>query len=72
MRYYLTEDIMFHEDIGEYKSYGIEIREGGCIVERIRDIDTKRERVEKLCELCNRQKLSPMHFRDVVDDYLSG
>ncbi len=72
MKYYVTEDLMFLEDVGEYKSYGIELREGERVIERIRDIDTNREGVEALCALCNKLKVSPNHFRDVVEDYLSG
>lgn len=71
MKYYVTEEMMFLEDVGEYKSYGIELRDGERVIERIRDIDTDREGVEKLCALCNELELSQIHFRDVVDDYLS-
>lgn len=69
-RYYVTEDTMFLEDVGEYRCYGIEVRKGELVLERIRDIDTNREGVEKLCDLCNKRELSPIHFRDVVEDYL--
>ncbi len=71
MRYYVTEDLMFLEDVGEYKSYGIELREGERVLERIRDIDIRREGVEALCAICNSLELLPIHLRDVVDDYLS-
>ncbi|MBR3848119.1 MAG: hypothetical protein IKM21_02380 [Oscillospiraceae bacterium] len=71
MKYYVTEDIMYLEDVGKYKSYGIELREGECVIEKIRDIDISREGVEELYALCNKLELSPIHFRDVIEDYIS-
>ena len=71
MRYYVTEDMMYCEDVGKYRSYGIELREGERVIERIRDIDISREGVEALCKLCNKLELSPIHFRDVIEDYIS-
>lgn len=71
MRYSVTESMCFLEDAGEYKSYGIELSENGCVIERIDDIDINREEVEALCKLCNELYVSPIHFRDVVDDYLA-
>ena len=71
MIYHVTEDLMFKEEIGEYLSYGIELRNGETIVDIIRDIDTDGESVRRLCELCNELELSALHFRDVVEDYLA-
>ncbi len=72
MRYCLVEERLFDIDIGEYKTYGIELcNADGSIHKRISDIDTNRQRVEELCRLCNELKLSEIHFEDVIEDYLA-
>lgn len=70
LQYILVEEEITNEDIGTYTSYGIELRYGEEIIDRISDIDTDREGVENLCKLCNKLKLSPIHLKDVVEDYL--
>lgn len=71
MIYRLIEETLFDIDIGNYITYGIELLdESGVVVNRISDIDTNRREVEELCERCNMLSLSPVHFRDVVDDFL--
>ena len=71
LRYILIEEKITNEDIGTYISYGIELRYGEEIIDRISDIGTDREGIENLCRLCNDLKLSPIHFREVVEDYLN-
>ena len=70
LQYILIAEEITNEDIGTYTSYGIELRYGEEIVVRISDVDTDREGVENLCKLCNDLKLSPIHLREVVEDYL--
>lgn len=73
-QYRMTETV-FHSSCVEethYKSYGIECVEINAGNERsvgsILDISTKRNFVETLTEKMNRQRLSPLHFHDVVED----
>ena len=40
------------------------------VVAHIGDITCDKARIEHLVELCNRGKLSPIHLRDVVEDFL--
>ncbi len=71
LKYCLIGEKIKNEYIGEYISYGIELRHGDEVIESIKDIDTDGEAVGNLCRLCNELKLSPIHFRDVVEDYLA-
>ncbi len=70
MRYYVIEEKFKSSEIGEYVSYGIELREGDKVISRISDIDTNKKNIHKLCNLCNDLKLSEIHFMDVVEDYI--
>lgn len=54
------------EDTVTHCVYGI-VGDGAMI----RDISTNRDEVEALAILCNRLSLSPLHLRDVVEDWLS-
>lgn len=36
----------------------------------IYDITTDRKSIEQLVALCNREKLSPIHLYDVIEDFL--
>lgn len=58
-------------------SYGIsaysDASENGTatIVASVHDITSNKESLTRLVDDCNRLKLSTVHLRDVVDDYLS-
>ena len=41
------------------------------IVASVSDITIDRKRLEALVELCNREKLSPIHLKNVVEDFLA-
>ncbi len=72
MKYILIKEKLLSIDVGEYTGYGIELQnEDGEIIKRISDIDIHKREVEKLCRLCNKLKLSEIHFLEVVEDYLT-
>ncbi len=56
------------------KAFGIQcekVEDGkAALLQAIGDISTSRQRVDTLAERCTRAQLSPLHFRDVVDDFL--
>jgi len=60
------ERLMKNEDIGEYVGYGI-----SCGDDEIEDISTNEEFVDELVDLLNKNDASPIHFRDIVVDYIS-
>ncbi len=52
-----------------YISYGIAAPKGDYC---FKDISRDKDEVENLISLCNELQLSPLHLRDVVDDFLEG
>ena len=59
----IIENIMQHQDIGVYTTYGIAA--GNFMVE---DISTDRAFVENLAAMFEREQLAPEHLRDAVED----
>ena len=53
----------------EQKSYGIGVIEDHCLIDMVSDVSGSKEKVAFLVELCNRLRLSPMHLRDVIEDF---
>jgi len=55
-------------------TYGIEmgiwVNHKYTILQHIPDISTNLSDIQRLSQLCNQLQLSPVHFRDVVDDFL--
>ena len=39
------------------------------VIASVRDISSDFDSVSRLVDLCNRHTLSPLHLRDVVDDF---
>ncbi len=56
----------------EYDAYGIcaYIEESGTVVASFSDVFTEREKAEELVNLCNINKLDPIHLRDVIEDMI--
>lgn len=53
-----------------YCCYGVKLRYAGTEV-CVEDLSLDRSEVEKLVKLCNELELSPLHFRDVLEDFLA-
>ena len=65
--YIVREDIMTEDELGEYRSYGITCKSDAG-EEHLRDISTDRALVEDMAARFNLYRLSPLHFRDAVED----
>lgn len=67
--------ILNTEDNLSYLAYGIEVYRhdisGYEKVDSIHGITTRYEKMNCLLELLNRAQVSPCHFRDAVEDFLS-
>lgn len=67
--------ILNTEDNLSYLVYGIEVYRhdisGYEKVDCIRGITTRYKKICNLLELLNRAQVSPCHFRDTVEDFLS-
>ena len=68
-RYQMTVTTIHHPELGELMTYGIVATEGKRH-ERIDDISENKEAIEKLVEVCNREKVALVHFRAVVEDFI--
>ena len=53
-----------------YYCFGVNLSYAGTEV-CVEDLSLHRSEVEKLVKLCNEQELSPLHFRDVLEDFLA-
>lgn len=52
------------------KTYGIALRVGATLQQRIEDISTDRKSVKTLAARLNRSRLPAVHFASVVEDML--
>lgn len=75
--YEIEYTIMQHTEMGEngkYTAYGIACRlyKKGYVVdsEVLQNITAKKQRIEKFYEILSRNKVFPVHLRDVVEDLL--
>lgn len=53
-----------------YQSWGIRLCYAGVQVE-VPDLSLERAAVEELVRRCNRGQLSPIHFQEVLQDFLA-
>lgn len=71
-KYSTVFELLFHEDIGQYISYGIicvnTLTEE--IISYISDVSTKKDFVCNLAEKFTKLQLSPCHFKDALEDAL--
>ena len=63
--YSINQTTIIDENGKTIKTYGIT-----CGNRIIKDISIDKKKVEQLVELCNKNKLSPIHLDDVIDDFL--
>ncbi len=74
--YQIIPDYLFRPDLGWYHSYGIQAftnHEGiRKAVHTIHDVSVLKSHVESTVELLNAERVSLVHFRDVVEDSLYG
>lgn len=58
-----------------YLSYGIEVYRhdlSGCTkIDSLPGITTRIEKINRFLDMLNRAQVSPCHFRDVIEDFLS-
>lgn len=53
-----------------HTGYGISVYCGEEKLDEALDLSTNRAEVEALAAACTKQKLSPIHFMDVIEDFL--
>ncbi len=65
--YKCFEEKMFHEDIGEYTSYGIKL-DGTDM--KIDDVSVDKSFVEGIVFKMNKYQAEPVHMADIIEDML--
>lgn len=74
--YEITEET-YSLDTSTRTSYGITAYADGnengtaAIIDTVHDITSDKQALTELVALCNRLKLSTIHLRDVIDDFLA-
>ena len=60
------------DDHGTHKGFGIAaIDNGSMTISAALDLSCNESEVAELVKRCNELKLSPVHFQDVIEDFLS-
>lgn len=71
---YILELTICHidgEDQIRYTTYGIKLtNDKGDILLQLADVSTSRAFVENFIDLCVENDVSPMHIKDLLEDYL--
>lgn len=65
--YRCFKEKMFHEDIGEYTSYGIML-DGTDM--KIDDVSVDKGLVEEIVFKMNKYQAEPVHMMDIIEDML--
>ena len=71
IKYKIRVDLIYSEEYGCYKSYGVDVISNKAIINSIKDISLNKKPLKKLIRMCNHLKLSEIHIYDVVDDFLA-
>ena len=65
------EETCFRSEIGTYRSCGIAVFLGKEFLMSVSDISTEAKDVIRLAKLCSENQLSPIHFSEAIEDFLS-
>ena len=69
-QYILVEEHATDPDIGQFITYGIELRRNGELLEAEHDVDTDRRLVACIAALCAAEQVEPVHLRDVIRNFI--
>ncbi len=70
-RYICIEEIIFFEEFGPVKTYGIAVYDGTECINVIRDISVCKEKIEHAVDQFNTYKLELVHLPDCIEDLLA-
>ncbi len=71
--YSVSEEIMCSEENGYYKTYGIQCchySNPSTVIFKVSDVSVEKQNVSELTDLCNIEKLEPIHLMDVIYDFI--
>ena len=69
--YQAIKENLYHEDIGNYVSYGIAVMHDGVTLDCISDVSVDEDEVRELARIFTAVGLSPIHLMDAVEDFIS-
>ncbi len=73
-KYEAVEELQFRPELGRYHSYGLWVswEAGGDVqrMEQIHDVTVSKRLAQSMAERFSRYQLSPVHFRDGIEDAL--
>ena len=55
----------------QYTSYGIEYIVNGRIIDMIDNITLNKDDISYICEFLNRNRIPLVHFRDIIEDFMT-
>jgi len=64
-----VSEICSSKDLGEYRTYGISVN-GLYFSETLHDVSLHKAVIARMTYLFNKHQLSPIHFKDAVEDML--
>ena len=67
--YEVVPDKLGADELDNVASFGIRITMEGDQIDYVSNVSADREDVEALVRLCNKEKLDPIHLKDVVADF---
>lgn len=73
LQFAVTKKIITHSsyNISNKIEYGIEILEDGKVLKTFSSITFLEEKINRLTDLCNKFQISPVHFDDVLENFLA-
>lgn len=65
-KYICREQILYHKDIGPYKTYGIFVDDENFV----NDVSCDREKANKIAAILNLYCVDTVHMRDVIENLI--
>lgn len=73
--YALCEELFKSEELGEYKSFGLELfketSDGREKIGKVSDISTDKNSLTRLSEMLNKNDIEPSIFEEILEDFLA-
>lgn len=72
--YKLTEETLSDDDLGSYKTYGIECvdKSKGAVLYKVSDVSPSRKRVDAAVDIFNSMGVSLIHVPEILSDMIGG
>lgn len=72
--YCAVEEQAYSQELGHYRTYGIQVigktADDWTVLDALHDVSTNQDTAKRMAALFTKHQLSPIQFRDVVEDML--